>query len=250
MAGIDKTYFKTWEQYTEVTDWASHIGCVTDEYGNRFNPLEFVAAWSKDEFDEAYASRLSEGKKHCSNPEYIEDYKERHGDNAVPDPYAWCEFVLWSTPEYFDVWLIHNCPVDFVQKRLKEQYASCYDDIKNHTSEYDKPRYTGSNKFAVIKKYDEHLKKCNAKDNDLFWQVQIQDEPEEMMYLYNDTDRMWYDFHECRPAYTNTAHFHGDISKRRLARIIKRWDLPKGVVLRFEATYKKRAIKEFLVRIL
>ena len=245
MAGIDKTYFNTWEQYTDVIDWASHIGCVTDEYGNRFNPLEFAVKWTKDKFDEAYANRLAEGKKHCSDQEYIKNYKERYGDDATPYPYAWCEFILWNTPTYFDVWLIRNCPIDFVQKRLKEQYASYYEDIKNHTSEYDKPRYEGSHKFIVIKKYDEHFK-----DDGLFWWVQIYDEPNGMMYLYNDTDKMWYDFHECRSTNSNTAHFRGNISKRKLDRIIKRWDLPKGITLRFKALYNRYAIKEFLVKIL
>ena len=99
--------------------------------------------------------------------------------------------------------------------------------------------------MTVIKKYDGHFK-----DDDLFWRVQIYNEPKGMMYWYNDTDKMWYDFHECRSANSNTAHFRGNISKRKLARIIKRWDLPKGITLRFEALYKKYTIKEFLVKIL
>lgn len=245
MAGIDKTYFNTWEQYTDVIGWASHIGYVTDEYGNRFNPLEFVTEWTKDEFDEAYANRLAEGKKHCSDPKYIKNYKEWYGDDATPDPYAWCEFILWNTPTYFDVWLIRNCPVDFVQKRLKEQYASCYDDIKNHTSEYDKPRISGSHNFKVIKVYDSKIK-----DDDIFWWVQIIEEPKGMWYSYSEEDRMWYEYHECKDTYTNTVHFRGNISKRKLTRIIKRWDLPKGIVLRFNGSWKKYEVKEFLVKII
>lgn len=30
-----------------------------------------------------------------------------------------------------DKWLIQNCPIYFIQKRLKEQYGDDYDDIKN-----------------------------------------------------------------------------------------------------------------------
>ena len=245
MAGIDKTYFKTWEQYIEVCNWADAVGVITDEYGNRFSPRDFIIEWTKKDFDESYNYKLEEGKKNCANPYYIKTYKEWYGEDAVPDPYAWVEFVLWNTPTYFDVWLIRNCPVEFIQTRLKEQYGKSYEDIKNHTSEYDEPRIPGSHKFKVIKIYDSKIKA-----DDIFWWVQIIEEPKGMWYSYSEDDRMWYEHHECKDTHTNTAHFRGNISKRKLARIIKRWNLPKGVVLRFNGSWKKYEVKEFLVRIM
>ena len=68
MAGIDKTYFKTWEQYIEVCNWADAVGVITDEYGNRFSPRDFIIEWTKKDFDESYNYKLEEGKKNCAKP--------------------------------------------------------------------------------------------------------------------------------------------------------------------------------------
>lgn len=52
-----------------------------------------------------------------------------------------------------DKWLIRNCPIDFIQKRLKEQYGNDYDDIKNGNCEMYERNGLGKNiHFKVIKK--------------------------------------------------------------------------------------------------
>lgn len=52
-----------------------------------------------------------------------------------------------------DKWLIRNCPIDFIQKRLKEQYGNDYDDIKNGNCEMYEHNGLGENiHFKVIKK--------------------------------------------------------------------------------------------------
>ena len=95
MAGIDKTYIKTYNQYKEVCDWCKDI-VVTFNIDNniKFKPSEFINKYTEDDFNQL-------------------------AENG--------ELVLWNTPFYMDQWLIQNCPIDFIQKRLKEQYG---DDIK------------------------------------------------------------------------------------------------------------------------
>ena len=94
MAGIDKTWV-TREQYKLVRRWAYEYGEFTIPYINF--------------------------KDKVSN--YINEYDE------IPE-----KAMLWNTPGYFDVFLRHNCPFDFIQKRLKEQYGDSYDNLS-----YGKP---------------------------------------------------------------------------------------------------------------
>lgn len=138
MAGIDKTWFRTWDQYKEVHDWAESVGRVTDEYGNTFRPLDFMYDWTVESYHKAYIEQIKYFKK----------------KSDVSDPEKYIEFILWNTPTYFDVWLIRNCPIDFIQDRLREQYEGEYDDIKNHVSIYDSTRADAGDKFKVKKIYD------------------------------------------------------------------------------------------------
>lgn len=40
MAGIDKTYVKSWQDYCEIVDWCNSVGEVTDDYGKTFRPID------------------------------------------------------------------------------------------------------------------------------------------------------------------------------------------------------------------
>lgn len=52
-----------------------------------------------------------------------------------------------------DKWLIQNCPIDFIQKRLKEQYGDDYDDIINGNFDtYERNGLAQYIHFKVIKK--------------------------------------------------------------------------------------------------
>lgn len=90
MAEIDKTWV-TREQYELVRKWAY-------EYGS----FEIPVIGFKDEVKN-----------------YIHEY------DKVPE-YA----MLWNTPSYFDVFLRTNCPFDFIQTRLMEQYGDSYNNME------------------------------------------------------------------------------------------------------------------------
>lgn len=228
MAGIDKTWFRKWDQYKEVHDWADSVGRVTDEYGNTFRPIDFMCDWTVESYHKAYIEQIKYFKK----------------KSDVSDPEKYIEFILWNTPTYFDVWLIRNCPIKFIQERLMEQYGSEYEDIKNHKSIYDSPRADAGHKFKVKKIYD-----IKYRDDDSRWSIQIHSEPEGMMYCYNESTNMWYDFCECREITSNIGILKGHIDKRKLARIIKHWALPAGVTLSFTQVKNGYVMKKFLVKI-
>lgn len=83
MAGIDKTYCN-YEQYKQVKQFFTK-----EMKAKQKQDLGFYfgyAQWNKKDF----------------------------GDK---------ELSVWNTPSLVDLWLAHNCKLDFVQERLKEQYS-------------------------------------------------------------------------------------------------------------------------------
>lgn len=89
MAGIDKTYVNTWDDYKKIREWAINTDMI---YPNGINGGKMIK-WF-------YYPNLSE-----------DDFK----DNK--------EIALWNTSESVDMFLYKNCPFDLVQNRLKEQYG-------------------------------------------------------------------------------------------------------------------------------
>lgn len=217
MAGIDKTYTRSWEEYKSLVEWCKGKS-FTLKNGDVIRPSRFIYKWDKECFD---------------------------GENSLP---------VWNTPTYLDIWLIRNCPLGFIQDRLKEQYGGgwsketftdhndedMYHQILHYRSPYDVGRCKGSHKFYI--KYKENHK---FKDDDLYWWVNVINDG----WWYNEKHNMWYHDDEALPITCNNAHFRGNIGKRKLARLIKRWNLPKGTQIRFVGDYKRYIQKEFIVTI-
>ena len=218
MAAIDKTYTSSWEDYQLLVEWCKGKS-FTLKNGDVIKPSNYIYEWERESFD---------------------------GERELP---------IWNTPTYLDIWLIRNCPLGFIQDRLKEQYGGgwskeaftdhndkdMYHQILHYRSPYDVWRSKGSHKFSI--KYEENHK---IKDDDLVWWVTVIDDG----WWYNEKHNMWYHNDEALPINSNYAHFRGNISKRKLARLIKRWDLPKGTQIRFVGDYKRYIQKEFTVTIL
>lgn len=226
MAAIDKTYFSTKKEYHEIRDWCRSMGRVTDDYGNVFRPLDFMYEYEDSDLAEA------PGK----------------------------EYVLWNTPTYFDIWLIRNCPVGFVQQRLYEQYGGgwskeaftehndddMYEQIKNRTSIYDTYKRNGTKgnlRFSVKWHYN-----ARFKDDKLWWWIQIEYH-DGVHWSYDDETDCWWTDSEPHPWNTNTAHRHGPMSMGRLRRLLNKWDLPEGTVVSFSGSWKRYEMKRFDVTI-
>lgn len=91
MAGIDKIY-GTQRQYMELRDWLLE------------NEVPIICEISSDYNDEN--TELLPSAFLLSENGFNENY--RPIANFLPE---------------MDEWLMENCPIDFVQKRLKEQYG-------------------------------------------------------------------------------------------------------------------------------
>lgn len=175
MAGLDKTWV-TREQYKLVRRWAY-------EYG------EFIIPYIN------YKEKVSN---------YINEYDE------IPE-----KAMLWNTPGYFDVFLRHNCPFDFIQKRLKEQYGDSYDNLS-----YGKP-FTKNNEPVVQIEWDNKITSRRA-----------------VIYirLYNNDDSCI--FYNTKPEYftdpctylpfDESEKYYGKINIKKAAEDISKFNLPIG----------------------
>ena len=219
MAGIDKTYIKTYSQYKEVCDWCKDIVATFDidnDNNIKFEPSKFINKYTEDDF------------------------------NQLPEN---GELVLWNTPCYMDQWLIKNCPIDFIQKRLKEQYGDYYDDIKN--GNFDTYKRNGLAQyihFKVIKKphvyrrfsfiYTDRQNKLRVyKENKKgVWEVRIKNEDyywfynEQCDYWTNEIEAFPYDSFACTIKKKN-------LNIKSIYRYLRKWNLPAGLKITIENVY-------------
>ena len=214
MAAIDKTYLKLWSQYKSLRDWCASVGEVTDDWGNKFHPLDYLRDYS-------YAEWLEYSKNETA------------------------EVVVWNTPKYLDIYLIRYCPLDFIQDRLKEQYgegwsknAFCetqntYDDILNRTSSYDTYQRNGTKN----PKFKWDLFQPMKGVENLVWWVRM----DEYEWSYDEVANHWWPsdevYHSKSEWISNIATINGKLTKRKLARILRKWNLPKGTKLHFDGMF-------------
>lgn len=217
MAGIDKTYIKTYNQYKEVCDWCKDI-VVTFDINKKisFKPSDFINEYTEDDF------------------------------NQLPEN---GELVLWNTPCYMDKWLIRNCPIDFIQKRLKEQYHDYYDDIKNGNCEmYERNGLGKDIHFKVIKKpwtynrfnfiYRDRQNKLRVyKDNKMgVWNIRIEDE--DCYWFYNEQYDYWTNTNEGFPFNSSTCTIKKkNLNIKSIYRYLRKWNLPAGLKITIENIY-------------
>lgn len=218
MAAIDKTYIKTYNQYKEVYDWCKDI-VVTLNFNKKnisFKPSEFLNELKEDDFN-----NLSENR----------------------------EFVLWNTPWYMDKWLIRNCPIEFIQKRLKEQYGDDYDAIKNGTYKmYERNGLGKDIHFSVIKKpnnynrfnflYSYRQNKIRQyKDNKMgLWNIIIDEDY--CYWFYNEQYDIWTNLNEGLPYDSSMCTIKKkNLNIKSIYRYLRKWNLPAGLRIRIENKY-------------
>lgn len=230
MAAIDKTYISDWKQYCDLKQWCDSVGRVTDDYGNRFRPSDFMNEWTEKDF-----SKLEDGE----------------------------DLPVWNTPTYMDVWLVRNCPLQFMQDRLREQYGggwsktaftghnreSLYQEILDRTSPYDTYERNGLGQTARIS-IDRKLD-VRFKDTRMVWWIDVLDSG----WWYScDTDR-WFessiDLHN-RSKMGRTSSsciYRGYMPVKKILRKIRKWDLPEGTRIRFCGEYHRYVQKDFVVTV-
>lgn len=242
MAGIDKTYVSSWEEVQEVKEWASSIGTVIDDFGNTLNPMWWVPDWDEEYFNKWKSSIQKENERYKT----IEAFEKRDSYYKNIVTYnewckvvdSWVEIPLWNTPMYFDIWLIRNCPINFIQERLKVQYFTDYENIKNKCSEYDTYKREVGTHFT-IKPYKHNER---FKDDSLIWRISVYD-----MWYNEETDSWRHSHLEPGPWTTDICHYKGNLNKKKISRMIKKWKLPIGAEMHFNSTYGIYCINNFNV---
>lgn len=208
MAGIDKTYAKTWDEYKEVLDWCKSVGIVTDEYGNRLYPYSWL-----------YNTQLTEtdfGKDELGNDK-------------------WC--TIWNTGSIQDLYIIRHCPCKVVQERMREVYHADYiQDVLDFNTEYDK--------FKRPENKDPHFtimwkKRPKYKTKKVSWSIYAYGENGKLYEFdtptFDEYEDRWlfpYDTYYTED-YDYTKYFKGALTNRRIYRKLRKWGLPKGTKLRF-----------------
>lgn len=122
MAGIDKTYAGSYEEYKEYRDWAN-AQVITFFDGH----TEWVRNYVYHHWNEENFSRV----------------------HKLP---------IMSTSNWLDAYLIQNCPMQFVIDRMKYAYDSVtYDRLKNYDLSAPPPENFKQNRKILIKRNGDSL---------------------------------------------------------------------------------------------
>lgn len=241
MAGIDKTYISNWSTFKEIRDWAENQS-FTLKNGEKINLIDYF-----------YYPDLTE--------EEFNKYKEDY--NKIYPEYEY-EIVLWNTPTYVDIWLIRNCPFEIIQDRLKEQYSGgwsktaftdhndddLYTQIKEHCSIYDTYQRNGLGGKAKVTFHN--LFGNPIRDKNCFWWIEVdpywlRDKRTsiETSPWYNEDVDMWYWDTEAMPWTSNICTKRGSMTKKNIVNLIKKWNLPKGTIVKFRTEMGRYLYHEF-----
>ena len=257
MAAIDKTYLKRWEDYSTLKSWLQSIGKVTDDFDNTFKPLDyFWDEWTEEKFNSCIQKELERVKKSYSEGGYkwfLDEglMTQEEYDNFIPFDHV-SGILVWNTPRYFDVWLIRNCPFNFIQDRLKEQYGggwsketftnpdedNMYLQIKNKTSCYDTYQRNGLGKNIRINKklfpvFRSKLTCCVS----TYIEIELPDES----VWYNDEYDYWPSRNDLRNQSSGSSSSFstkGYMKPKTIFRKLQKWDLPEGSKVHVEYIYK------------
>lgn len=209
MAIIDKTYAKTWEEYKSLVEWAKDKEFICPN-GMKLYPMNYIYEWNKDDYEETYNS-----------------FKEKYPNKEY-------EFTVMNTPNYMDYFLIKECPLDFVQKKMKEVYEEEYISILNGNSYYDRYYRNVGSKVKIIKypKFANKTKLCEKKK----WMKFIEVDYLHCGLYYNEDYDYWISLDELGYYTSNMCHKNIN-STKAMIRQIKKWKLPKGSVVEWCGRY-------------
>ena len=166
MAGIDKTYTNSYNDYKEFKDWADK------------QTLTFF-----------------NGYKVCIGDWVWEYEKEDFNGNEKP---------IMNTPTWLDIYLIQNCKSQFVLDRMKSVYnKKSYKEFQNIDLTAKPPEEFQQNRRIIIKKSDRtkfplHSKPYNSKT---MWWLQCDNK-----FGYHEETKTWTSHDSYYPHNTNTSH--------------------------------------------
>lgn len=239
MAGIDKIYLKNLDQFKEFKSWLSSVGIVKDDYGNIIRPLDYLREYSDEAFQESVEydiNHLQKSYERGDFKDYVEEgiWTKEEYDNFDPSRYV--EVPVMNNPLHIDIFLIRNCPLDYIQKRLKEQYSREYEDILKHTSIFDTYQRNGLGKNIKVK-FPKQLH-IGGKIRGYVSNIEFPLESGNKKFDFTHFDyynNYWSSFREpyraenCLKQNNDNVYFRDTVkSKKALFRKLQGWDLPEG----------------------
>jgi hypothetical protein len=167
MAGIDKTYTDSYEEYKEFKDWSKGKQVVFN-YGKKvlkIDVLNYIYDWEKEDFN---------GR----------------------------DLPVIHTPTWLDKYLYDNCPLKFILNRLKEVYDEDY--LKNVQLNKISDNLKQNRKVVISKskrtKFPLHNKGICSHSG---WWLQ---EANTFDFDYNEDLQAWVEQSGNFPSYSNTMH--------------------------------------------
>lgn len=166
MAGIDKTYTDSYEEYKEFKDWAD-TQILTFFNGYKVCLGNWVWNYKKEDFSEG-------------------------------------EIPIMNTPTWLDIYLIQNCKSEFILERMKYVYGeNSFKEFLTIDLTAKPPKNYQQNRKINIKRYKRskyplHNKPFYGKTK---WWLQCDDD-----FWYNSDTKSWTSKDNYYPHNTNTAH--------------------------------------------
>lgn len=194
MAAIDKIYINGYENYTKFIKWCEEQPKIKDKYGTE-----------------------------CSLVNYTYHYED-FGEDCRP---------AFMAPYYIDAYLISNCPFDFIQKELKNNYGYNYLKIKEgklYNTPFTAYEYTIGKHFNCTAhppiKYNRPVRGP--------WFIGVHP-PEHFMWYHSKTDTWDFDDEFVIGDWCSSTAFTKTI--KALKRKILKWKLPIGTKIEVFGRY-------------
>lgn len=256
MAAIDKFYLKNWSEYTQLKNFFEACGTITDDYGNKITPISYLYKHTEEDFNKIVEEKTKSYQKlydDGSVKKWVEEgwYSQEDYDNYNASDKV--DVCVMNTPTVFDVWLIRNCPLDFIQSQLKDKYSGgwskaaftdhndddLYEQILNKTSIYDTYKRNGVGKNlkmskCKLKKDTYHIKKVW-----FTFELELPDNEDEY-WSYLDDEDYWRCEKELRATdgwTSSLAHINRDMSWKAVYRKLCKWNLPEGMKVHITRWY-------------
>lgn len=177
MAAIDKTYINNKKDYEDLKNWVSTQKSFTTPIGESFDIRDYMYNWDENAVLQAFEN----GK----------------------------EVPIWNTPVVVDKYLYKNCPLKFVQDRLKDQY-NVPEELLTKSEDYEYGKCKVLKFPKVFKDIDVEFEVINETDDHL---------------VFNEPTNKWVGFED---VLSMSGQYTCGLSMRKLRRLLKTWSIPKG----------------------
>jgi len=252
MAGIDKTYCSSYEDYKAFKDWADNQ-VVTFFDGHKERVGDWVWHYGEEDFEVEIFEGLTFyiGDDYCRVSTIFEDKKiativsfdkpdvaktQLDFNTIIKLAKESKKLPIMNTPIWLDIYLIQNCKSEFVIERMKRVYGKYFEKYKKLKDLTKVPDGYAKNRKIVIKNSDNckfpFKKKMFRKPigGKMSWWVQCDD----ISWGYNDETKTWANGKTYYPTNTNTSLIG---SYKGVVRHLRKQYLPKGIEFTISGRY-------------